>query len=353
MEKILTVVVPTYNMEDYLDRCLSSLIVTKELMAMLEVLVVNDGSKDRSSEIAHSYEAKHPETFKVIDKENGNYGSCINVGIKQASGKYFRILDADDWFDTEDFTLFLKKLSSTDADLIFTDYTECIVGGETIRCYMPESMLENVTYDTSAFLSYALNYYFQMHRMTYRRQVLVDSETVLQEGISYTDTEYCFYPIRKVLTMERFNLSPYQYMVGRLGQSMSDEALKKSLWQLRKVLEALIISYERHAEDMPEAVKVTSWKYVEGKFFLYYSFLLSERKREVQLDKEMKEMDSFLDNHTFFYALTDNFTHNRIHYVRVWRKWSLYNTFFVFQLNNWCWKKIKIVVDWKKSRRKS
>lgn len=352
MEKILTIVIPTYNMEKYLDRCLSSLVVEPDWMDRLEVLVVNDGSKDRSSAIAHGYESKYPRTFKVIDKENGNYGSCVNAGIQQALGKYFRILDADDWFDTEDFFSFLKKLSTSDADLIFTDYTECIVGGETVRRCMPEAMLENVTYDTSAFMSFALNYYFQMHRMTYKRQVLVDSETVLQEGISYTDTEYCFYPIRKVLTMERVNLSPYQYMVGRIGQSMSDEALKKSLWQLRKVLEALIISYERHAEDMPEAVKVTSRKYVEGKFILYYSFLLTEFKRDIPLDEEMKEMDSFLGNHAYFYALTDNFTHNRIHYVRVWRKWSLYNTFFLFQFNNWCWKIIKVVVDWRKSQRR-
>ena len=85
MEKILTVVVPTYNMEQYLDRCLTSLIIDDDKMALLEVLVVNDGSKDRSSEIAHSYEARYPDTFRVIDKENGNYGSCINRMILSLS----------------------------------------------------------------------------------------------------------------------------------------------------------------------------------------------------------------------------------------------------------------------------
>ena len=91
-------------MEKYLDKCLTSLIVSDDKMPLLEVLVINDGSKDRSSEIAHSYEQKYPQTFRVIDKENGNYGSCINRGLKEATGKYVKVLDADDWFDTNNLS---------------------------------------------------------------------------------------------------------------------------------------------------------------------------------------------------------------------------------------------------------
>ena len=85
--KNLTIIIPTYNMQEYLQKCLSSLIVKKGLET-LEVLVVNDGSKDNSSIIAHEFEAKYPGVFRVIDKENGNYGSCINRGLKEATGKY-------------------------------------------------------------------------------------------------------------------------------------------------------------------------------------------------------------------------------------------------------------------------
>ena len=95
MEKLLTIIVPTYNMEAYLDKCLTSLIVGEsgeEQMCMLEVLVINDGSTDDSSAIAHRYEERYPQTFKVIDKENGNYGSCINVALSVATGKYIKIL---------------------------------------------------------------------------------------------------------------------------------------------------------------------------------------------------------------------------------------------------------------------
>ena len=95
MEKLLTIIIPTYNMEKYLNQCLDSLL-TEKAQGLLDILVVIDGSKDRSSEIAHGYADKYPETVRVIDKENGNYGSCINRGILEGRGKYVKILDADD-----------------------------------------------------------------------------------------------------------------------------------------------------------------------------------------------------------------------------------------------------------------
>ena len=106
MKKLLTIVIPSYNMEKYLSRCCQSLIVAPEFMEKLEVLVINDGSKDKTSEIGHSFESKYPETFRCIDKENGNYGSCVNRGLKEAKGTYIKILDADDTFETENFAKF-------------------------------------------------------------------------------------------------------------------------------------------------------------------------------------------------------------------------------------------------------
>ena len=99
--KILSIVIPTYNMEKYLPVCLDS--VTDELVSdRLEVIVVNDGSTDGSLDIIRRYEQKRPDLIKVIDKANGHYGSCVNAGLGIATGKYFKILDADDWFDTSD-----------------------------------------------------------------------------------------------------------------------------------------------------------------------------------------------------------------------------------------------------------
>ena len=123
MEKILTIVIPTYNMQDYLRRCLDSLIVPEKQMQHLEVLVVNDGSKDNYSAIAHEYQNKYPDTFRVIDKENGHYGSCVNAALKIATGKYFRLVDADDWVNTSGLIKLIDLLSVHNEDAVFTKFS--------------------------------------------------------------------------------------------------------------------------------------------------------------------------------------------------------------------------------------
>lgn len=90
MRKLLTIIIPTYNMQDYLCRCLDSLIVPDDMMKDLEVLVINDGSKDRSSEIAHSYQDRFPVTFRVIDKENGNYGFVRKPGSERSNRQIYQ-----------------------------------------------------------------------------------------------------------------------------------------------------------------------------------------------------------------------------------------------------------------------
>ena len=118
MDKILTIIIPTYNMSEYLDTCLKSLIIKSNL---LEVLIINDGSKDNSLDIAKKYEKKYPHIFRTIDKPNGNYGSCVNRGLKEATGKYVKVLDADDKFNTESLTNLIDIASKTDVDAKFLE----------------------------------------------------------------------------------------------------------------------------------------------------------------------------------------------------------------------------------------
>ena len=157
MDKILTIVIPTYNMEKYLDKCLTSLIVGDfELMRRLEVLVVIDGAKDRSSEIAHSYENKYPDTFRVIDKENGNYGSCINRGLKEATGKYIKVLDADDSYNSSAFQRYLNALKTLDVDLVINNYTIVNECGQAVSRHNRD-IKELVRYSQGEILPYFMN----------------------------------------------------------------------------------------------------------------------------------------------------------------------------------------------------
>jgi len=233
MEKILTIVIPTYNMQDYLRRCLDSLIVPEEQMKQLEVLVINDGSKDNSSAIAHEYQDKYPDTFRVIDKGNGNYGSCVNRGLKEATGKYFRILDADDWFETKALAYIMLKLLelNENVDLILTNYL-IAQEGKSARTVVdiPQKYNEKcIDQKKFSFKKHNLEQLLVMHSITVRTKKLIDSNYSQQTGISYTDTEFNYFSLLNSNFIYILDICLYNYYVGRAGQTMDCDVLKNKV----------------------------------------------------------------------------------------------------------------------------
>ena len=124
MEKLLTVAIPSYNVEKYLEQTLSSFLIDPQWLKKTEILIVNDGSSDRTEEIGRKYEQKYPEVFRVITKENGGHGSAINRGILESKGKYFKVVDGDDWVETQGFENLVKELENCRCDFVITNYYE-------------------------------------------------------------------------------------------------------------------------------------------------------------------------------------------------------------------------------------
>lgn len=228
MNKLLSIVIPTYNMEAYLNRCLDSLLVSEDTLSLLEVLIINDGSKDKSSEIAHEYETKYPNTFRIIDKENGNYGSCINRGLKYATGKYIKVLDADDWFDTKELEKYLLSLSSAEADLVLTDFN--IVHADNLQselAFHPNLQAKQVySFKDCSITEVGI---YTMHAVTYRTEFLRSINYVQTTGISYTDSEWVHKPLYAINTMVYLNYNVYQYLIGREGQTMDSKIMLKTI----------------------------------------------------------------------------------------------------------------------------
>ena len=96
--KYISFAIPCYNSQDYMAHAIESILPGGD---EVEIIIVNDGSKDKTSQIAHEYMDKYPDIIKVIDKENGGHGDAVNAGLANASGKYFKVVDSDDWVDEE------------------------------------------------------------------------------------------------------------------------------------------------------------------------------------------------------------------------------------------------------------
>ena len=217
-------------MENYIRKCLSSLVLNDESFDLLEVLIINDGSKDKTSEIAHLYEQQYPNVFHVVDKENGNYGSCINRGLIEASGKYVKILDADDYFNPESLLSYLSFLSTTDVDLVLTDYN--IVDEHAKVKKEKRFPIESVTeyiFDDICTIPGIVD--LQMHAVTYKLKNLKEFKYHQTEGISYTDQEWIFLPMTTVKKVVYYPAVLYNYLVGREGQTMQTSVLNKSIEQ--------------------------------------------------------------------------------------------------------------------------
>ena len=123
-EKILSIIIPMYQAERFIAKCLDSLLTDQRCLTYLEILIVNDGSRDRSGKIAAGYREKYPDSIRLIEKENGGHGSAVNAGVEQCSGKYFKVLDADDWVSPGGLKAVTEKfLVMEEADMVLAGFT--------------------------------------------------------------------------------------------------------------------------------------------------------------------------------------------------------------------------------------
>ena len=222
-----SIIIPAYQCEASLENTVKS--VLESGLSQLEIIIVNDGSRDKSSAIAHEYADKYPQTYIVIDKPNGNYGSCVNAALKVATGKYFRICDADDCYEKGNLNKYLDFLVSTDVDIVFTPYSTYSGDDLVLTFDVPIEYSEGVfSIDDLNWRSANLSKFRAMHTMTVKRGILVSNNYYQTEGISYTDTQFIFYSCLYAKTCAFFNAVLYLYFLGRDGQTMSPAAMVKS-----------------------------------------------------------------------------------------------------------------------------
>lgn len=239
MEKILTISIAAYNVADYIRGTLDSLIC-QDCMDDLEILVVDDGGTDETLRIVKEYEEKYPHSIFGIHKENGGYGSVINTSIRRATGKYFKQLDGDDWFETENLCDFVNLLRAIDADYVVTPMRMVneADGSEVVRDYF-----ENLSQGQYAFDEMDFQQISPMHCSTFRTKLLQQHNITITEHCFYTDVELVNRPVPYLETLYIWHKPIYVYRVGREGQSVSKTGIRKHYREHEKVFWNLVQIY--------------------------------------------------------------------------------------------------------------
>lgn len=319
MNKILSIIVPSYNMEDYLNNCLSSLVCRN--IDKLDIIIVNDGSKDRTAEIGASFVDRHPNSATLIDKTNGNYGSCINEALKVSKGKYVKVLDADDSFSSESIDKYIDFLSTIDSDIVVSDYCRVSPEGkeEPISFNALQPYKETLFEAAFPFLKQEV---FGMHAVAYKTDILRRISYRQTEGISYTDMEWMFLPITQVYTLSYFPHILYRYLIGREGQTVSTTVSIKSIKQTAIVVMSMLENYAR----VKDQLSATHREYLENRLriktpSIYRIYII--KQPDYSLYPDLKHFDEKLRN--CYPQLYDDMEKENLkvipfRFIKYWRK---------------------------------
>ena len=245
-DKILTVVVPSYNAEKYLCETMPSILETRN-KDLIDLIIVNDGSTDLTREIAERIERQYPEIVRVINKENGGHGSAVNTGIEYAVGKYFKVVDADDWVDTENLDSLIEYLQKTDVDSILSPYYKVFVDNKEnildIELYNEFlKVQERKIYNADDFFR-VIGKTIGMHTITIKTDILKDNNIKLSEKMFYVDMEYITYLIPYVDTIIYFEKPIYKYRLGTSTQSVNMNSYIRNRDMHKKVIFNIVNFY--------------------------------------------------------------------------------------------------------------
>lgn len=327
MNKILTLIIPIYNTQEYLRKCLDSLIVKDSLLSLVEVLLIIDGSPDNSLEIAKEYEAKYPQTFVVINKENGGYGSVLKRGIQEAKGKYCKVLDSDDWYDNQEFEHFIEELKVVDYDVITTDFMKEFVFENRTELQTLTHLKNKQVYQLDEEINNLEDDVFVMHRLAYKTEVLRKAEINFPEKVFYTDTLFASIPLFYAKNLYYTNLKLYRYFIGREGQTVAPENIRKNRKSVETVIKYYYQKFLENKDKMSNQKKDFTLKSLKTLVEMYYRILHHMSFSDAQ--KELKEWHNFIKKTDHY----KEFSHSKM--IRYYNSLP----YFIFRYTSVIWKR--------------
>ena len=244
--KLLTFAIPCYNSEAYMEKCIESILPGGE---DVEILIVNDGSKDRTAEIADAYAAKYPTICRAIHQENGGHGEAVNAGIRNATGLYFKVVDSDDWVDPDAYAQILDKLrefagSNTNLDMLLANYVYEKEGAKHKKVMRQKGFPKDKVFGWNDIPHFFKGHYILMHSVIYRTKLLRECGLELPKHTFYVDNIYVFNPLPYVKSMYYMDVDFYRYFIGRDDQSVNEAVMIRRIDQQLKVNKLMVDKYD-------------------------------------------------------------------------------------------------------------
>lgn len=300
MSKLLSVIIPVYKVEAYINKCLDSLLVPEEQLQQLDIVVINDGTPDNSAEMAREYEKKYPGIFRIIDQENRGHGGAWNHGTELAVGKYLFYLDSDDWFDTEQFSRLISFLQDCDTDMILLDRTKYYSYEDREVIVALDNMEPGKVYDANTYdwlhcgngpnITYA-------HNTVYRTSMMQKYLPIFCEHVMYDDVVLQVMPIMVGETFVYKKINVYHYLIGRPGQSFDPAVRAKHADNVTIVLKQVLGFIRKYRNVPPEGSSRKAWtENLYSSFPTHHYRELSEFKYSVSRDK-LAEWDAYVKEH--------------------------------------------------------
>lgn len=245
--KLLSIAIPCYNSQDYMENCIKSLLYGGD---DVEILIIDDGSKDMTPEIADSYEKKYPGIVRAIHQENGGHGAAVNTGIQYATGLFFKVVDSDDWVDLESYRAILSKLKelaggSETLDMMISNFVYEKEGAKHKKVMRYTSVLpQNCLFKWEDTRHFRKGQYILMHSVIYRTKLLRDCALELPRHTFYVDNIFVYQPLPYVKTMYYMDVDFYRYYIGREDQSVNEKVMISRIDQQIKVNKLMVDAYD-------------------------------------------------------------------------------------------------------------
>lgn len=261
--KLVSFAIPCYNSESYMRKCIDSILTGGE---DVEIIIVNDGSKDGTIMIAREYEANFPSIVKVIDKENGGHGSGVNAGLNAATGLYYKVVDSDDWLDTDALktlldTIRAHRMRGELPDLYITNFVyDHALDNTAYSSGYKKKMPTGVAFGWNSVKAFHYSHMLLMHALLYRREKLIASGTVLPEHTFYVDNLYAYQPLPEMGTIFYLDVDLYHYFIGRADQSVNINNFTKRYEQQIRVMRCMVDAYKwAEIKKMDKGLKRYMW----------------------------------------------------------------------------------------------